>query len=209
MVWRQHWMALVTRIGWIWWLPFILLVVLFLPWSNTLDIVNEIWIMVANILEVIAVLVLIAFVLRFGWVYIDWRNDTYELTDVDVSNLRQLPFGLRQDRKAASLGRIQNVEMRIPSPIHLLLDYGTVVIQTAAEDGALIFSSVPNPRFVASEISRRINQFQKNAEEEQLLRRSEDMPDWFEMYNRLEGSEQAQRQQAVAPTTATRFTSRS
>lgn len=99
--------------------------------------------------------------------------------------------------------------MRIPSPIHLLFDYGTVTIQTAAEDGALIFSSVPNPRFVASEISRRIEDFQHSAEEEQARRRMEDLPDWFEMYNRMNASNQSQQPGVFPSPPPARPTSRS
>lgn len=188
IVWHQHWMALVGRIGWIFWVPFLVAAMIgVVVFVGQVGPSAEI-IATSNIIEAILVLVIIIFILRLGWVIIDWRNDTYEVTDTEVSNLRQLPFGLRQERRSAGLGRIQNVEMRIPSPLHLLLDYGTVTIQTAAEDGALIFKSVPNPRYVAGEISRRIEGFQRRAEEDQARRRSEDLPDWFEMYNRMESN---------------------
>ena len=99
---------------------------------------------------------------------------------------KKLPFGIDETRRSAPLGRIQNVEMQIPSPLHWLLDYGNVVIQTAAEFGALIFYAVPNPRAVADEILGRMALAQRRQEEEEAKRRSQDLPDWFEMYNRLE-----------------------
>jgi uncharacterized membrane protein YdbT with pleckstrin-like domain len=140
----------------------------------------------ANVLQWFLLLFLVAFILRLAWVIVDWYNDTYEVSDNEVANLRKLPFGLREDRRSAPLGRIQNVEMRIPSPLHWLLDYGNVVIQTAAEFGTLIFYSVPNPRAVADEILARMEKSQKRQEEEEARRRAQDLPDWFEMYNRLE-----------------------
>lgn len=203
IVWRQHWMALVGRIGWVFWVPFLIVMMGFISWYvGQIRTTAEIE-LTTNVIEWILGLTVVAFVLRFIWVAIDWYNDTYELTKTDVVNMKQLPFGLRQQRRSAGLGRIQNVEMRIPSPLHLLFDYGTVTIQTAAEDGALVFRSVPNPRFVASEISRRIEAFQHATEEEQARRRMEDLPDWFEMYNRMDSHNETRRKALFPPPPST------
>ena len=51
----------------------------------------------------------------------------------------------------------------------------------------MIFYSVPHPTAVADEILARIELAQKRQEEEEATRRAQDLPDWFEMYNRLEG----------------------
>ena len=136
----------------------------------------------------LAILALV-FLGRLIWVVIDWYNDTYEVSDSEVVNLRKLPFALREDRRSAPLGRIQNVETSIPSPLHWFLDYGNVVIQTAAEFGTLIFYSVPDPSAVAAEILARIERAQRKQEEDEARRRSQDLPDWFEMYSRLETRE--------------------
>jgi uncharacterized membrane protein YdbT with pleckstrin-like domain/CRP-like cAMP-binding protein len=208
IVWRQHWMALVGRIGWIFWIPFLAaLMFIIAPFGDDANATPEVATAV-QVLEIVGFVVLFIFFLRFLWVWVDWHNDTYEVTDTDVINVKRLPLGLRQDRRAAGLARIQNVEMKIPSPIHLLLDYGTVIIQTAAEDGALIFSSVPNPRYVASEISQRIERLQRRIDDEQAQRRAEDLPDWFEMYNRMNASNQPQ-QPGAFPAPPARPTSRS
>ncbi len=209
IVWRQHWMALVGRIGWVFWIPFLLAIMIGIFWYvNEIRAPEEV-IATTSIIEVFLGLAVIAFLLRLGWVIIDWYNDTYEVTKTTVINLKQLPFGLRQQRRSAGLGQVQNVEMRIPSPIHLLFNFGTVTIQTAAEDGALVFSSVPDPRFVSGEISRRIEQFQRSAEEEQTRRRMEDLPDWFEMYNRMNAGNQPQQPGAFPSPPPVRPTSRS
>lgn len=185
-IWRKHWMALLPQIGWAWIIPFVMGLGMFAFWATADESVAEVWRSLSRIFQITAVILSVVFMARFIWVVIDWRNDTYELSDTNVVNVRKLPFGLRQDRRAAGLERIQNVEMRIPSPIHWLFNYGNVTIQTAAEFGRLEFYAVPDPRAVADEILGRIARFQKRREEEEAQRRAQDLPDWFEMYNRLE-----------------------
>ena len=192
-------MALVGRIGWIFWVPFLLALMAGIFWYISEIGAPDDVVATTTVIEGFLALVILIFGLRLLWVVIDWHNDTYEVTDTEVINVKQLPFGLRQQRRNAGLGRIQNVDMRIPSPIHLLFDFGTVTIQTAAEDGALVFSSVPDPRYVSNEISRRIERFQHSAEEEQARRRMEDLPDWFEMYNRMNANGQARQPTAFPP----------
>jgi CRP-like cAMP-binding protein/membrane protein YdbS with pleckstrin-like domain len=186
IVWRKHWMALLPRIGWGWLTPFLIIILLAGWWALSTRQVPDAWEPIASVVQLLLGIFVLAFILRLAWVIVDWYNDTYEVSDSDVVNMRKLPFGLREDRRAAALARIQNVEMRIPSPIHWLFDYGNVVIQTAAEFGTLIFYSVPNPRAVADEILTRMDNAQRRQEEEEARRRAQDLPDWFEMYNRLE-----------------------
>ena len=76
--------------------------------------------------------------------------------------------------------------MSIPSTLHWLFNYGNVTCQTAAETGAFIFYGVPDPRSVAAEILTRMDMHQRRAERDAAIKRSQDLPDWFEMYNRIE-----------------------
>jgi membrane protein YdbS with pleckstrin-like domain len=186
IIWRKHWMALLPRIGWGWLTPLFIIMVGFGYWLLVTEQVPDELTPAASAVQWFLLLFVLAFILRLAWVIVDWYNDTYEVSETEVVNIRKLPFGLREDRRAAPLPRIQNVEMRIPSPIHWWLDYGNVVIQTAAEFGTLIFYSVPNPRAVADEILNRMEMAQKGQEEAEARRRAQDLPDWFEMYNRLE-----------------------
>jgi len=187
LVWRKHWMALVPMIGWSWLAPFFVVLLGLGYWALYARVVpGELEGAAAGLQWLLAILALV-FLGRLIWVIVDWYNDTYEVSNAEVVNLRKLPFALREERRSAPLNRIQNVETSIPSPVHLLLGYGNVIIQTAAEFGTLIFYSVPHPTAVADEILARIERAQKRQEEEEATRRAQDLPDWFEMYNRLEG----------------------
>jgi CRP-like cAMP-binding protein/membrane protein YdbS with pleckstrin-like domain len=186
IIWRKHWMALLPQIGWGWLTPFLVIVLGTGFWALSTRQEAPEWETLANVFQWFLLFFVIAFILRLAWVIVDWYNDTYEVSDVEVVNMRKLPFGLREDRRSAPLARIQNVEMRIPSPIHWLFGYGSVIVQTAAEFGSLIFYSVPNPRAVADEILARMENAQRRQEEQEARRRAQDLPDWFEMYNRLD-----------------------
>jgi len=188
MVWRKHWMALLPQIGWAWIIVVFLLLMGLVFWATTDERVSTDLRSAASGLEILVGLLVLVFLARLAWVIADWRNDTYEVSDTDVVNVHKQPFGLSEDRRAAGLARVQNVEMRIPSPIHWLLDYGNVTIQTAAEFGTMEFYAVPNPRAVAEEILARMERFRKRQEEDDARRRAEDLPDWFEMYHRLDPS---------------------
>lgn len=186
LVWRKHWMALIPMIGWSWLTPFFVILLGLGYWALYMRLVPGEWEGAAAGVQWLLAILAIVFLARLMWVIIDWYNDTYEVSDTEVVNLRKLPFALREDRRSAPLGRIQNVETSIPSPLHWFLNYGNVVIQTAAEFGTLIFYSVPEPAAVADEILSRIERAQKRQEEDEARRRAQDLPDWFEMYSRID-----------------------
>ncbi|MBK8049745.1 MAG: cyclic nucleotide-binding domain-containing protein [Anaerolineales bacterium] len=183
--WRKHWISLLPKIGWAWIIPAFGVLLGLVAWLDWWEGIPEQYVVASRAFQLLTVLLILVFIARLAWVIVDWYNDTYELTDNEIVNLRKLPFGLREDRSTAPLGRIQNVEMKIPSPIHLIFDYGNVVCHTAAEGGAVIFYAVPNPRAVAEEITARIQRLQRRSQEQDARNRAKDLPDWFEMYSRL------------------------
>src|SRR5690606_41869247 len=89
-------------------------------------------------------------------------------------------------RRTALLGWIENIEVSIPSPLHFLLNFGTVRLQTAATQGEFDFTWVPDPRGVAEEVRRRIEQYRYQQETNRARQRAQELPDWFEVYNRLD-----------------------
>jgi hypothetical protein len=120
-----------------------------------------------------------------AWTIADWRNDTYEVDYRQIADVEKKPLFFSEQRRTALLGEIENIELQIPSPLHYLLDFGNVRIQTAATLGEFTFDWVPNPRGVSEEIRRRIEVFRQRQEADRALQRAQELPDWFEMYNRL------------------------
>ncbi|MCS6826992.1 MAG: cyclic nucleotide-binding domain-containing protein [Caldilinea sp.] len=186
VVWRKHWLVLVPRL----WFP--LLVLLFMMLFAVLPTLSEMWgaseeaLPFLNLLTVLGVIAMLIALGNLIWVIADWRNDTYEVSDEEIVHVDRMPLGLSEDRKTANLGRIQNVTMAIPSPLHWLFNYGDVRCQTAAEGGSFDFIGVPNPRMVAQEILKRMENYRLRSERQAAVNRAKDLPDWFEMYNRIE-----------------------
>lgn len=81
------------------------------------------------------------------WRFLDWENDHYILTNQRVLHIERVYF-LFESRKEASLGKIQDVSVQMPTVIANALHFGNVVIQTAGTAGQIKFDSIPEPRRV-------------------------------------------------------------
>ncbi|MBX3053110.1 MAG: cyclic nucleotide-binding domain-containing protein [Caldilineaceae bacterium] len=137
-------------------------------------------------LEFILAIVFLVLAGAIAWVVADWWNDTYELTNDRIIDIEKLPLFLSEERKEARLSEVQDVRLSISSPLEMILNYGDIIVQTAATDGAFTFDHVPNPRAVKEEINRRLIEWRRNDERNKARAQMQDLPDWFEMYRRLE-----------------------
>lgn len=96
------------------------------------------------------------------WRYVDWRNDIFQLTDLDVIDIDREPFGFGESRKQAPLRNIQNVRAERPGFFATLFDYGDVHIETAGAESDIVFDRVPHPSQVLSDIFRRLEEYREN-----------------------------------------------
>jgi CRP-like cAMP-binding protein/membrane protein YdbS with pleckstrin-like domain len=101
---------------------------------------------------VVGILVLFGLALWSVWRYVDWLNDTYEVTDHAVVHLERVPL-IREDRYEAPLEQIQNVNIKV-GVLGRLLGYGDLSIDTAAVEGQVEFSEIPQPAYVQELIQR-------------------------------------------------------
>ena len=119
------------------------------------------------------------------WEYTDWGNDVYIVTNERIIDVEKKPLFMAEERREASLGMVQNVNVRIPGPIAYFLGYGHVYIFTAAEIGLFDFLFVPHPREVQAEIFRRIEAYRAREAQRRAAQRQAEMADWFEVYHRV------------------------
>lgn len=185
VIWRKHWFVLVLKLS----TPVITtltaLVLLLIAYSPFLLGAPTLTFVTGSALVIPGILIGLFGLGWIGWVYEDWRNDTYEIDDNQVVDVEKKPLFFAETRRTARLDDVENVELRIPSPIHYILNFGDVELQTAAADGDFTFDHVPNPRAVTEEIRRRIENFHRAKELEQAKQRAQELPDWFETYDRL------------------------
>jgi hypothetical protein len=121
------------------------------------------------------------------WIFDDWQNDIYQVTTTRIIDVERLPLFLREERREASLGMIQNINLEIPGILGQLLKYGSVNIETAGA-GAFTFDHVADPRAVQSEIFRRVEAFQSQQRQAEAERRRTELLDWFSVYDQVRNS---------------------
>lgn len=187
VTWRKHWFRLVDRAAGPLFLLFILLqlggAVLFSLLSPPAGFANSFW---------VVFLVGLATSLFLLWYrYENWRNDVYQLTDERIIDIERLPLGLREERREASLAMIQDIRYEIPGLTANLLDYGNVVIETAAREAVFTFDWVHHPRRVQEEIFARIAAFREREKQQQREAKTAELLDWFASYRDVAGEEES------------------
>ena len=191
VIWRKHWVILLGRL-----LPALttLVAVLVIIIGETLlPAPLQQFVLPINILLVILGLWAMGWM---AWIVADWRNDTYEIDAKQIADVEKKPLFFSEQRRTALLGEIENIEVNIPSPLHYLLNFGNVRLSTAAAQGEFTFDWVPDPRGVSEEIRRRIEVYRYQQENNRARQRAQELPDWFEMYNRLGGDTNLPQQRA-------------
>jgi membrane protein YdbS with pleckstrin-like domain len=179
IIWRKHWIPLIRPIA----LPS-LLILLATGLAGFLLYINLAKPTVILIVYGVVMTVLFPWWL---WIFDDWQNDVYEVTATRIIDVERLPLFLREERREASLGMIQNISLEIPGILGNLLNYGTVTIETAGA-GAFTFDYVKDPRGVQAEIFRRVEAFQAKKRQEEAERRRTELLDWFSVYDQIRGS---------------------
>ena len=189
ITWRKHWVALMRPIA----LPTALIVAAtvtsYLLCCTSLD-----W---APIL--IGYGTLMIFLLSWWiWKFIDWQNEVYQVTATRIIDIERKPLYMREERREASLDRIQNTSLEIPGLLGKLLNYGSVTIETAGAE-AFTFDYVKDPRGVQTDISRRAEAFQHIQRQQEAERRRAELLDWFTVYDQIRDSTTS----ATRPSSAT------
>ena len=190
VTWRKHWVALLGPIS----RPtgVIALVTLVTGWLLGRDTDH------VSVLFSYAI-VLVFLVPWWLWVFEDWQNDIYQVSGSRIVDIEQLPLGLKEERREASLDMIQNVSLSVPGLIGRLLGYGLVRIETAGA-GAFTFDYVKDPEGVQREIFRRIEMFEERERQKRARRRRDELLDWFAVYDQMRHPEDQQGDGPVLPT---------
>ncbi len=176
ITWRKHWIALLKPIA----LPTLLIVAFTVGIFFVLLWTSVDW-SLALVAYGVALMILLPWWL---WRFDDWQNDIYQVTASRIIDVERLPLFLREDRREASLGMIQNIKFEVPGTLGRLLNYGSVTIETAGA-GAFTFDLVKNPSEVQSEIFRRMEAFQKQKERAAAEQHRHELLDWFAVYDQM------------------------
>ncbi len=115
----------------------------------------------------------------------NWRNDTYILSKTHISYVYKIPLGLYERRRQAEWEKVQNANYVVPGLWANLINFGTVVVETASVEGKFEFENIGNPRKVHKEVMMRIGltraaQAQRSREQQQAA-----LSETLEIYNEL------------------------
>jgi len=121
--------------------------------------------------------------------YRDWENDIYILTPDQLIDSERKPFRLEEKVKIVGLGQVQNVRFERSNLLQNVFNFGKVIVQTAGQDGGLVFENIPGPRAVEEEILEALERFKEKQRERERLQRRREFQDWFGEYHKLKAED--------------------
>jgi membrane protein YdbS with pleckstrin-like domain len=181
ITWRKHYIFLLQRVAGALLAGIVWLVVTIAYLSGALPVLAPG--QLGTVLGLVIAGLAIAF--WFWWQLEDWKNDVYIVTEDRIIDVEKVPLWGREERREASLERIQNVNLLIPGPLAAALHYGNVDIDTAGGEGKFTFTNVVEPHQVQREIMFRVEQARQRRQQLEAQRRQKEIADWLAVYERL------------------------
>jgi len=184
-LWRKTWVNLLQRAG----IPaaifcFLLLALVFgitegLFASGALGWPGSSWLL----------LWLVLFVPTAFWLWfqvVDWQNDIYVVTDDRLIDIEAKPLALSYQRREGSLDRVQTASAEQKGFWANVLDYGNVLILTAAADPGFTFSVVGDPKKKQAIIFQKLDAFRQRQEEERTREGQRQVIEGLQAYHELQ-----------------------
>ena len=184
VVYRTHWIVLMGKIVFPFFLLLSMILIRIYLGANGLAILNN---------NIIMGIFSGAGFLCLGWwiyQYLDWRNDQYIITPEQIIDVYRRPLGV-EDKRAASLENIQSIRYKRKGLAGLILNYGTVLIKVGNED--FTFDSVYNPQEVQQTLFGYLEQANLIEKKAGLVEQQRQIADWMDAYQRV-SSERTDRQ---------------
>jgi cyclic nucleotide-binding protein len=121
-----------------------------------------IWLFVINFLIVglVAGIILVAIILYMIWLWVDWGNDYYIVTNQRVVWLEKV-VGIYDSRQESPLGTILSVGLEV-GQLGKIMDYGNVIVRTFV--GKIPFNHVNHPNHAAKMIEEYWNRTKEHAQ---------------------------------------------
>jgi membrane protein YdbS with pleckstrin-like domain len=132
----------------------------------------------------------LAFVVGGLWAFWsdwDWRNDVYIIGEDTVSLIHRRPLWLQNEDDRILISRIDNVIVEISGILRSAFNYGDVRLALIGDTGTKIFSDVPNPRAVQSEISARQTRLRQASVEAEDSKRRDEIAKYIRAYDEARG----------------------
>ena len=179
IIYRKHWILLIKHAG----LPGTIAVILllFLGYQEIGILFEQLNIVpISSSILAMILLITMFFGSRTIYQYIDWSNDTFQVTEDKIFDIDRKPFGSIKSR-SAPLENIHSIKYERKGFLSYIFNYGTVYIEIGTADFA--FEDVRNPAEVQQDLdNRRMARITKEKKAEQKKDR-ERMVDWILAYH--------------------------
>ena len=180
ITWRKHWIVLV----WQAWIPFLALLGLLIAFP----FLGKMGDALGRDGMALALPWLVAFVVMAGWLwweFEDYYNDLYIVTNEKIIDIERKPLGLDYKRREGNLERVQSVDSKRQGILPALLNYGTVVIRTAAADEGYDFVNVPNPKHVQQVVFQKMDALRQRKAAQDAADRQRSIVGTLQVYDEL------------------------
>lgn len=175
ITYRKHWFLLLTKI----WQPSLGLLLVFLIMLARL--VDRLAFLSWPTVLVVGIALLTALGAWWLYVYVDWRNDIFQLTPDHIVDIERKPLG-SEEKKSAPLENILSLRHERQGIWGLLFNFGTVTARIGKAE--FTFDSVSNPAQVQQDIFARMDERLRQRKEAEAARERERMAEWLAAYHR-------------------------
>jgi len=170
ITYRKHKFVLLKNAWWAVLLAGGLMVLFFARLVNLVDWPDLTWITLLLVLDGIIL----------GYIFVDWANDRFQITDKHIIDLDRKPLG-RETKRSALLENVLSLDYERKNITQRVFDFGTVAINVG--DIQLDFENVAHPQQVQREIFEHFNAAVKERELAEAERRREDMVEFLAAYH--------------------------
>jgi len=179
ITYRKHWLVLLAKTFFPT-LAFLSLVLLTGAWLYEELVTDGVGFSALTVALVLGVLYAAVFI-WWGYHYLDWNNDIYQLTAEQILDIERKPLGEEQ-KKTAPLDSILSIEHAREGIIELIFNFGDVVINVGQTK--FIFRGVHNPDRVHQDVADFIEARRRKKQDADAERERQRMLDWFGSYQK-------------------------
>lgn len=171
---RKHWFVLFRNAFW----PVLILIATALLVSAV--ITRNFRNLDPEMTMVLGFFVLIAAILWLWYVYVDWKNDIFQLTPNQVIDIDRKPLG-KESKRSAPLDNILSIEYERKGLLPMIFNFGTVYITIG--NTQLTFNDVYNPSAVQQDIFTRMGTHEEEKRQRITDEERERVAQWFKVYH--------------------------
>ncbi|MBI4785460.1 MAG: cyclic nucleotide-binding domain-containing protein [Chloroflexi bacterium] len=188
ITWRKHWFVLIERVDEPLVAVAILLVIAFIHIAGIIPVrvLGPLILSLTTQLLLVAIWFILLLLAGFWlwYMYEDWKNDIYRVTDDRIVDIERSPLGIEIKQSETTLDRVQDISYVRQGVLAMIFNFGDLVIETAGA-GKFVFYDIRDPQGAIQEIFRRRDVHKSGQQREQARQERREFLDWFMEYHRF------------------------